>query len=166
MAKITLKGNPINTSGDLPAVGAKIADFTLVKSDLSRVSLSDFSGSKLVLNIFPSLDTGVCAASVRRFNQEASNLSNTKVLCISRDLPFAQSRFCGAEGLDNVVTLSDYETGDFGKAYNLTISDGALAHLHSRAVIVVDENGTVVYTEQVPEITTEPNYDAALAALN
>ncbi len=166
MAKITLKGNPINTSGDLPAVGAKIADFTLVKSDLSRVSLSDFSGSKLVLNIFPSLDTGVCAASVRRFNQEASNLSNTKVLCISRDLPFAQSRFCGAEGLDNVVTLSDYETGDFGKAYNLTITDGALAHLHSRAVIVVDENGTVVYTEQVPEITTEPNYDAALAALN
>ncbi len=166
MAKITLKGNPINTSGDLPAVGAKIADFTLVKSDLSRVSLNDFSGSKLVLNIFPSLDTGVCAASVRRFNQEASNLSNTKVLCISRDLPFAQSRFCGAEGLDNVVTLSDYETGDFGKAYNLTITDGALAHLHSRAVIVVDENGTVVYTEQVPEITTEPNYDAALAALN
>ena len=166
MANITLKGNPINTSGDLPAVGAKIPDFTLVKSDLSRVSLSDFSGSKLVLNIFPSLDTGVCAASVRRFNQEAGNLSNTKVLCISRDLPFAQSRFCGAEGLDNVVTLSDYETGDFGKAYNLTITDGALAHLHSRAVIVVDENGTVVYAEQVPEITTEPNYEAALAALN
>lgn len=166
MANITLKGNPINTSGDLPAVGAKIPDFNLVKSDLSRVSLSDFSGSKLVLNIFPSLDTGVCAASVRRFNQEAGNLSNTKVLCISRDLPFAQSRFCGAEGLDNVVTLSDYETGDFGKAYNLTITDGALAHLHSRAVIVVDENGTVVYAEQVPEITTEPNYEAALAALN
>lgn len=165
MANITLKGNPIKTIGDLPAVGSKIPDFTLVKSDLSRVSLSDFSGSKLVLNVFPSLDTGVCAASVRRFNQEAGDLENTKVLCISRDLPFAQARFCGAEGIENVVTLSDYETGAFGKDYNLTIADGPLANLHSRAVIIVDENGTVLYNEQVPEITTEPNYETALAAI-
>jgi len=165
MANITLKGNPIKTVGDLPAVGSKIPDFTLVKSDLSRVSLSDFSGSKLVLNVFPSLDTGVCAASVRRFNQEAGDLENTKVLCISRDLPFAQARFCGAEGIENVVTLSDYETGAFGKDYNLTIADGPLANLHSRAVIIVDENGTVLYNEQVPEITTEPNYETALAAI-
>jgi len=165
MANITLKGNPIKTVGDLPAVGSKIPDFTLVKSDLSRVSLSDFSGSKLVLNVFPSLDTGVCAASVRRFNQEAGDLENTKVLCISRDLPFAQARFCGAEGIENVVTLSDYETGAFGKDYNLTIAEGPLANLHSRAVIIVDENGTVLYNEQVPEITTEPNYETALAAI-
>lgn len=165
MANITLKGNQIKTIGDLPAVGSKIPDFTLVKSDLSRVSLSDFSGSKLVLNVFPSLDTGVCAASVRRFNQEAGDLENTKVLCISRDLPFAQARFCGAEGIENVVTLSDYETGAFGKDYNLTIADGPLANLHSRAVIIVDENGTVLYNEQVPEITTEPNYETALAAI-
>ncbi len=165
MANITLKGNPINTVGNLPANGSKAPDFTMVKSDLSRVSLSDFAGSKLVLNVFPSLDTGVCAASVRRFNQEAANLQNTKVLCISRDLPFAQARFCGAEGIENVVTLSDYETGSFGKDYQLTIADGPLAQLHSRAVIIVDENGNVVYSEQVPEITTEPNYEAALAAL-
>jgi thiol peroxidase len=165
MANITLKGNPINTVGNLPANGSKAPDFTMVKSDLSRVSLSDFAGSKLVLNVFPSLDTGVCAASVRRFNQEAASLQNTKVLCISRDLPFAQARFCGAEGIENVVTLSDYETGSFGKDYQLTIADGPLAQLHSRAVIIVDENGNVVYSQQVPEITTEPNYEAALAAL-
>lgn len=165
MASITLKGNPIQTLGDLPKVGSKIANFSLVKGDLSSASLSDFSGSKLVLNIFPSLDTGTCAASVRNFNKAAAGLKNTKVLCISRDLPFAQGRFCGAEGINNVVTLSDFATGQFGKDYNLEIVDGPLANLHSRAVIVVDEDGTVLYTEQVPEIVDEPNYEAALAAL-
>lgn len=165
MASITLKGNPINTSGTLPKVGEKAADFSLVKSDLSTASLADFKGSKLVLNIFPSLDTGTCAASVRRFNKEAGELENTKVLCISRDLPFAQARFCGAEGLNNVVTLSDFATGAFGKNYGLEIVDGPLANLHSRAVVVLDENGVVTYTQQVPEIVDEPDYDSVLAAL-
>jgi thiol peroxidase len=132
---------------------------------LSIATLADFKGSKLVLNIFPSIDTGTCAASVRKFNQTASQLENTKVLCISRDLPFAQKRFCGAEGLENVINLSDFKSGSFGKDYGLEITDGVLAGLHSRVVIVVDENGTVTYTQQVPEIADEPNYDAAIAAL-
>jgi len=165
MAKITLKGNPIHTIGELPNTGEKIKDFTLVKSDLSQVSLKDFTGHKLVLNIFPSLDTGVCAASVRRFNKVAGELQNTKVLCISRDLPFAQSRFCGAEGLTNVITLSDFNTGEFGKNYGLEIADGPLKGLHSRVVIIVNEEGRVVYTEQVPEIAQEPDYEKALKAL-
>ena len=165
MASITLKGNAINSSGELPAVGTKAPDFTLIKTDLSTASLSDFNGSKVVLNIFPSIDTGTCAASVRQFNQEAAELENTKVLCISRDLPFAQARFCGAEGIENVVNLSDFGTGEFGKNYGLEIINGPLAHLHSRAVVVLDETGTVVYTEQVPEIVDEPNYKAALEAL-
>ncbi len=165
MASITLGGNPIHTSGELPKVGTKLADFKLVKNDLSIASLGDFAGSKLVLNIFPSIDTGTCAASVRKFNENASQLENTKVLCISRDLPFAQKRFCGAEGLENVVNLSDFQEGSFGKTNGLEIVDGALAGLHSRSVIVVDEKGTVVYTEQVPEIANEPNYEAALASL-
>ncbi len=165
MASITLGGNPINTSGELPKVGSKLADFKLVKNDLSIASLADFSGSKLVLNIFPSIDTGTCATSVRKFNESASQLENTKVLCISRDLPFAQKRFCGAEGLENVINLSDFQEGSFGKSNGLEIVDGVLAGLHSRAIIVVDENGTVAYTEQVPEIANEPNYEAALAAL-
>ena len=165
MASITLGGNPINTSGELPKVGSKLADFKLVKNDLSIASLADFAGSRLVLNIFPSIDTGTCATSVRKFNESASQLENTKVLCISRDLPFAQKRFCGAEGLENVVNLSDFKEGSFGKANGLEIVDGALAGLHSRAIIVVDENGTVLYTEQVPEIANEPNYEAALAVL-
>lgn len=165
MANITLKENPIHTIGELPAVGEKIKDFTLVKSDLSQVSLKDFAGHKLVLNIFPSLDTGICAASVRRFNKVAGELQNTKVLCISRDLPFAQSRFCGAEGLTNVITLSDFNTGEFGKNYGLEIADGPLKGLHSRAVIIVNEEGKVVYTEQVPEIAQEPDYEKALQAL-
>ncbi len=166
MAQITLKGNTIHTVGELPRKGDKAKDFTLVKSDLSRVGLADFKGQKLVLNIFPSLDTGTCAASVRYFNKAAASLANTKVLCISRDLPFAQSRFCGAEGIENVVTLSDFATGDFGKNYGLEIADGPLQGLHSRVVIVLDENGTVVYTQQVPEIVDEPNYQAALDVLN
>jgi thiol peroxidase len=165
MANITLKGNAISTVGELPKVGDKIEDFSLVASDLSRVSLKDFAGSRLVLNIFPSLDTGTCAASVRRFNKEAGELEGTKVLCISRDLPFAQARFCGAEGLDDVITLSDYESGDFGKNYGLEIANGPLANLHSRCVIIANENGEVVYTEQVPEIVDEPNYEEALKAL-
>ena len=166
MASITLKGNAINSLGELPSVGTKAPDFTLTKTDLSTARLSDFSGSKVVLNIFPSIDTGTCAASVRQFNQEAAELVNTKVLCISRDLPFAQARFCGAEGIENVVNLSDYASGSFGKDYGLEIIDGPLAHLHSRAVVVLDTDGTVVYTEQVPEIVDGPNYKAALEALS
>jgi len=165
MAQITLQGNTIHTSGELPQVGTQAKDFQLVKNDLSVASLSDFKGSKVVLNIFPSVDTGTCAASVRKFNEKASNLENTKVLCISRDLPFAQARFCGAEGLSNVINLSDFRDGNFGKEYGLTIADGPLAGLHSRVVIVIDENGVVQYSEQVPEIVDEPNYDNALAAL-
>lgn len=165
MAKITLKGNKINTLGDLPKVGSQLLDFALVKNDLSVATLADYAGKKLVLNIFPSLDTGTCAASVRYFNQEASSLENTVVLCISRDLPFAQARFCGAEGLDKVETLSDFRGGKFGRDYQLEIVDGPLAGLESRAVIVADENGKVVYTQQVPEIVDEPDYAPVLEAL-
>lgn len=165
MTQITFKGNKVNTVGNLPEVGEKAKDFSLVKTDLSRVGLSDFAGSKLVLNIFPSLDTGTCAASVRRFNKEAANLKNTKVLCISRDLPFAQARFCGAEGIESVVVLSDFASGEFGKKYGLEIADGPLQNLHSRVVIVVNENGKVLYTQQVPEIADEPNYEETLEAL-
>lgn len=165
MANILLGGNPVTTSGELPKTGTQAPDFTLVKTDLSTVSLANFKGSKLILNIFPSVDTGTCAASVRNFNQKASALENTKVLCISRDLPFAQNRFCGAEGLDNVISLSDFRDAGFGKAYGLNIEDGPLKGLHSRVVIVLDENGTVKYTEQVPDIKDEPNYQDALAAL-
>ena len=165
MAVVTLGGNPINTNGELPKVGSKAIDFKLVQKDLSIASLANFAGSKLVFNIFPSIDTGTCATSVRKFNEKTSALPNTKVLCISRDLPFAQSRFCGAEGLENVINLSDFNTGSFGKDYGLEIVDSVLAGLHSRVVIVVDENGVIVYSEQVPEIANEPNYDAALAVL-
>jgi thiol peroxidase len=165
MATITLGGNPIHTSGELPKVGSKLADFKLVQNDLSIADLSTFAGKKLVLNIFPSIDTGTCATSVRKFNESASNLANTTVLCISRDLPFAQKRFCGAEGLENVVNLSDFQEGTFGKSNGLNIVDGPLAGLHSRVIIVVDENGVVTHTEQVGEIANEPNYEAALAVL-
>ena len=165
MASITLKGNTIHTSGELPKIGSKLADFNLVQTNLSIATLSDFAGSKLVLNIFPSIDTGTCAASVRKFNEKASSLENTKVLCISRDLPFAQNRFCGAEGLENVVNLSDFKDGSFGKTNGLDIVDGPLAGLHSRAIIVLDANGVITHTEQVSEIVDEPNYEAALAAL-
>ncbi len=165
MASITLGGNPIHTSGNLPEKGSKASDFTLIKNDLSTASLSDFSGKKVVLNIFPSIDTGTCAQSVRTFNEKASKLENTIVLCISRDLPFAQKRFCGAEGLENVVNLSDFKSGEFGKNYGLEITDGPLAGLHSRVVIVLDENRTILHAEQVDEIADEPNYEAALAVL-
>jgi thioredoxin-dependent peroxiredoxin len=162
MSKITLKGNTINTIGELPKVGEFVKNFILVKSDLSRVTLADFKGQRLVLNIFPSLDTGTCAASVRHFNKAAGELHNIKVLCISRDLPFAQARFCGAEGLQNVITLSDFATGQFGKDYGLEIIDGPLQGLHSRVVIVVDGEGKIIYTQQVPEIADEPDYAKAL----
>ncbi|MFH0762155.1 MAG: thiol peroxidase [Bacteroidota bacterium] len=165
MATISLKGNTIHTVGELPKKGEKLPDFDLVKNDLSHVSLKDFAGYRLVLNIFPSLDTGTCAASVRAFNKAAAGLANTKVLCISRDLPFAQARFCGTEGINNAITLSDFGSRTFGKAYNLTMNDGPLAHLLSRVVIVADEKGTILYTQQVPEIVDEPDYNAALAVL-
>lgn len=165
MTQITLKGNPINTLGELPSIGEKAKDFQLVAKDLSSKSLNDFAGKNLVLNIFPSIDTGTCAASVRNFNKIAAGLDNTLVLCISRDLPFAQSRFCGAEGIENVVMLSDFKTGQFGKDYGLEILDGPLAGLNSRSVVIVNQEGSVTYTEQVAETTEEPNYEAALASL-
>lgn len=165
MATVTLGGNPVKTSGELPKVGSKAPEFKLVKNDLSIASLADYAGIKLVLNIFPSVDTGTCAASVRKFNESASTLENTKVLCISRDLPFAQKRFCGAEGIENVINLSDFKEGSFGKANGLEIIDSVLDGLHSRVIIVVDTDGTILHTEQVPEIANEPNYEAALAVL-
>ena len=151
--------------GILPTNGSKAPDFQLTKNDLSSASLSDYSGKKVVLNVFPSIDTGTCAQSVRQFNEEAAELDNTVVLCISKDLPFAQARFCGAEGIENVEMLSDFRDGNFGKAYSLAFSDGPLMPLHSRAVVVLDESGTIIYSEQVPEIVDEPNYKAALEAL-
>ena len=166
MANITLGGHPVETSGNLPEIGSTAIDFKLVAIDLSTKTLNDFKGSNLILNIFPSVNTGVCATSVRTFNKTAGSLNNTKVLCISRDLPFAQDQFCGAEGLDNVVMLSDFKTGAFGKAYGLDFITGGFDGLHSRCIVVLDNNGKVVYTEQVPETGEEPNYDAALDALN
>ena len=165
MATVTLHGNPFNTNGELPKTGNKSPNFSLVKEEKKTVSLEDYAGKRLILNIFPSIDTPTCATSVREFNKKASALTNTKVLCISRDLPFAQKRFCGAEGLENVVNLSDFKEGSFGKANGLEIVDGPLAGLHSRAIIVVDADGTITHTEQVAEIADEPNYEAALAAL-
>lgn len=165
MAIITLKGNIIHTSGELPKTGSKSKDFQLIGTDLSTKSLNDFSGKNLVLNIFPSIDTGTCAASVRNFNKTATSLSNTTVLCISRDLPFAQNRFCGAEGIENVVMLSDFKTGRFGDDYGLTILDGPLSGLHSRCIVVINDKGNIVYTEQVAELVNEPNYNLALESL-
>lgn len=165
MATVTLKGNPINTLGELPSSGSSAPDFILTKNDLSSTSLSDYSGKKIVLNIFPSIDTGTCATSVRKFNEQAANLDNTVVLCISKDLPFAQARFCGAEGIDKVELLSDFRDGNFGKAYKVEFVDGPLEALHSRAIVVVDENGSVIHSHQVPETVDEPDYEAALNAL-
>lgn len=164
MASITLKGNEIHSVGNLPAVGDTVKDFTLISTELSEKKLSDYDGKKKVLNIFPSIDTGICAASARKFNEEASKLDNTVVINISKDLPFALKRFCAAEGLDNVETLSDFR-GQFGNDYGVTLSDSPMQGLLSRAVIVTDENNKVVYTEQVPEIAQEPDYDSALQAL-
>ncbi len=164
MATVTLKGNPLETVGELPAVGSAAPAFTLVKHDLSEVSLQDFKGKKLVLNIFPSIDTGTCATSVRTFNQKAVELQNTQVLCVSMDLPFALGRFCGAEGIDKVSTASGFRS-NFGKDYGLTFSTGPLKGLYSRSIVVIDEAGKVLYTEQVKETAQEPNYEAALKNL-
>ena len=166
MAKITLGNNPANTSGYLPKIGEQAKDFCLIGKDLEEVTLNNFQGERIIMNIFPAIDTGVCGTSVRNFNINAANLSNTKVLCISRDLPFSHNRFCGAENIENVVTLSDFVSGDFGNNYGLTILDGAFANLHSRCIIVLDESHKIIYTEQVDEIGSEPNYEKAIAALN
>ncbi len=166
MAEITLGGNPVHTSGELPKTGTMAPDFNLAKSDLTIASLADYAGKRLVLNIFPSIDTSTCAQSVRTFNEKAAALANTRVINISRDLPFAQNRFCAAEGIENVENLSDFNTGKFGKDYGIEIIDGKLAGLHSRAVVVVDENGKIIHTQLVPEIKDEPDYNAALTALN
>lgn len=165
MAQITLKGNPIHTCGELPAVGAPAPDFRLTRSDLADVTLADYAGQRLVLNIFPSIDTAVCAMSVRRFNAEAGKLPDTAVICVSLDLPFAHKRFCGAEGLDKVISATELRERGFGEAYGVRITDGPLAGLLSRAVVVVDGAGKIIYTQQVPEIVEEPDYDAVLAAL-
>ena len=162
MASITLKGNNISTSGTLPEKDSAAKDFTLRTTDLQDKTLNDYKGKKLILNIFPSIDTGVCATSVRKFNEKAASLDNTIVLCISRDLPFAHKRFCAAEGIENVEMLSDFENGKFGDDYGLTITDGPMKGLHSRCVVALDENHKVVYTQQVPEITEEPDYKEAL----
>lgn len=165
MATITFQGNPIHTVGTLPATGSPAPDFRLTKGDLSDVSLRDFAGKRVLLNIVPSLDTGVCAASARRFNKEAGSIPGATVLIVSCDLPFAQGRFCQAEGLETVVPLSELRSRDFGRDYGVRIADGPLAGLLSRAVVVVDAAGKVVYAEQVPEIAQEPDYAKALAAL-
>jgi thiol peroxidase len=164
MATITLKGNPIHSIGELPAIGSKAPDFSLTKGDLSEASLADYAGKVRILNIVPSLDTGTCAASARAFNTKIKALGGAVVLTISRDLPFAQKRFCETEGIDVVVPLSELRNHSFGKTYGVELVDGPLAGLLSRAVVVVDAAGKVVYTEQVPEIAQEPNYEAALAA--
>ena len=165
MAEITLKGEKIHTAGTLPEIGSAAPDFKVVKTDLSTMSLSDFKGQKVVLNIFPSLDTSVCAASIRKFNTEATKLPDTAVLCISRDLPFAHKRFCAAEGLDNVIPGSEYRDSSFSRAYGVLITDSPLEGLFSRAVVVIDKEGKIIYTEQVPESTQEPDYEKALAAV-
>ena len=166
MAQIRLEGNPVETIGNLPAVGTEAPSFKLVKTDLSEAALQDFAGKNIILNIFPSLDTSVCAASVRRFNKEAGESPDTVVLCISADLPFAHQRFCELEGLDDVIPLSVFRSPEFGRDYGVTITSGPLAGLMSRAVVIIDTSGKVAYTEQVPEITQEPDYDAALLRLS
>ena len=165
MAEFKLQGNTFNTIGDLPEVGAAAPDFSLTRTDLTEITLGDLKGQRIVLNVFPSLDTDVCAASVRRFNEVAQGMEDTYVLCASMDLPFAHKRFCGAEGLEAVVSVSDFRTGAFGDAYGVKIVDGPLAGLLARSVLIIDESGKVIYTELVPETAQEPDYDAALAHL-
>lgn len=165
MAKITFKGNPANSSGNLPSVGSKAPDFTLVKSDLTQLSLHELKGKKLLLNIFPSLGTSVCANALRKFNQLAAGRENTVVLAISKDLPFAHNTFCSTEGIANVVTLSGFRDSSFGKDYGVDLLDSPFAGLYARSVVIIDEKGFVKYTELVPEIAIEPDYDKAIAAL-
>lgn len=165
MATIKLGGNNIETVGTLPRVGDDAPDFNLTAQDLSSKKLSDFKGSRVIMNIFPSIDTNVCATSVRKFNERATGLKNTKVLCISKDLPFAQKRFADDEGISNVTNLSDFRDGSFGKNYGVEMSSGALQALHSRAVLVLDENGKVIHSQQVSDIGEEPDYLSALKTL-
>lgn len=165
MATISLRGNQIHTNGELPVKEASAIDFELINEDLATTTLADFGGQNIVLNIFPSIDTPTCARSVRTFNEKAAAIKNTKVINVSRDLPFAMKRFCAAEGLENVINLSDFKTGKFGKDYGVEMVDGRMAGLHARAIVVVDEKGKITHTELVPEIADEPNYEAALAAL-
>ncbi len=166
MAQVTLGGTPSNTSGDLPAVGSQAPDFSFTKTDLSESTLAAYQGKKVILNIFPSVDTDTCATSVRKFNEKAASLENTAILCISEDLPFAQKRFCGAEGIDSVEAVSVFKKGnDFGATYGIGLVDGPFNGLLSRGIVVVDESGVVKHTELVSEVANEPNYDAALAAL-
>ena len=165
MANVTLGGTPVETIGNLPKIGSKAPNFKLTGTDLVDKTNDDFKGSRLVLNIYPSIDTGTCAQSTRTFNEKASQLENTRVLCISKDLPFAMARFCGAEGLDNVESFTDYKTGEFGETYGVTFTTGAFKTLLSRCIVVIDTDGTVLHTEQVNEIADEPNYEAALNAL-
>lgn len=164
MAHVTLRGNPVTTIGELPTLGSKVPTFTLTKADLSEMTNADLLGSRTILNIFPSIDTPTCATSTRRFNELASSLDNTTVICVSADLPFAQRRFCGAEGLKNVQTGSSFRS-DFGKAFGVTLTDGVMKGVLARSVVVLDEQGTVMYTELVGEIANEPNYEAAINAL-
>jgi thiol peroxidase len=165
MANTAFKGTPVQTIGELPAVGSQAPAFTLTDTGLADVTSESLAGRRVVLNIFPSVDTGVCAASVRRFNELAAGLENTTVVCVSADLPFALGRFCGAEGIENVTAASVFRS-DFGSDYGVTQIDGPLAGLLARSVVVLDETGKVAYTQVVPEITTEPDYDAAIAALS
>jgi len=164
MASVTFQGNTVSTTGELPKVGEKAPDFALVKADLSEVSLSSLAGKNVVLNIFPSIDTGTCATSVRKFNEKAADLDNTVVICVSADLPFAAGRFCGAEGIENVITGSTFRS-TFGSDYGVTFTSAPLTGLMSRSVVVINSDGNVIYTEQVAETTEEPNYEAALAVL-
>ena len=164
MAQVTLGGNPVHTSGDLPAVGASAPAFSLVGADLGEFDASEFDGKNVIVNIFPSIDTPTCATSVRQFNERAAGMDDTVVVCVSADLPFAMGRFCGAEGIANVKVGSTFRS-DFGSEYGVTLSDGVLQGVLARAVVVIGPDGTVKHTELVPEIAQEPNYDAALAAL-
>ena len=165
MTTVTLRGNPVQVGGTLPATGAAAPAFKLVNKDLKDVSLNDYTGKKKILNIYPSIDTPVCATSTRKFNEKANGLKDTVVLCIAADLPFAMTRFCGAEGLNNVVTLSTFRSPGFMKEYGVALLDGPMAGLCARAIVVLDANNKVLHTEMVKEIATEPNYDAALKAL-
>lgn len=164
MAQVTLGGSPIHTSGELPAIGSVAPDFSLVGHDLSDITKASLAGKRVILNIFPSIDTGVCASSTREFNKRAADLADTTVVCVSADLPFALGRFCGAEGIENVQTGSTFRSG-FGHDFGLTVVDGKLRGVLARAVVVLDAKGTVTYTQLVPEIAQEPDYDAAIAAL-
>lgn len=166
MAKITLGGTETNTIGNLPEVGSQAPDFTLLSKEMQEKTLASYHGQKVILNIYPSIDTGVCAMSTKKFNQEASTLDNTRIVCVSKDLPFALKRYCDAEGIDNLDNLTNFrDGGDFGKNYGVEITDGAFKGLNARAVVVIDEEGKVKYTELVPEVGQEPDYDKALAAI-